>query len=145
MPDFNIRVYGILTNDLGQVLISDEFRFGHAFTKFPGGGLEFGEGLSDALKREFSEEFQLDIEVEKLFYVNDFFQASKFNDQHQLISFYYLVSHPNWTTISVKSNTHPLTSEGEALRWIDISSLSESMMTFPIDKIVATRLKNQLD
>ena len=53
MKSFNIRVYGILLNDRNEVLVSDECRNGYSFTKFPGGGLEFGEGLVDGLKREF--------------------------------------------------------------------------------------------
>ncbi len=60
---FNIRVYGLLFNDQGDILVSDEERFGNRFTKFPGGGLEFGEGLSDCLKREFIEELNQNIEV----------------------------------------------------------------------------------
>ena len=56
MEKFNLRVYGLLINDLGQVLISDEYRNDYAFTKFPGGGMEFGEGFKQTLKREFQEE-----------------------------------------------------------------------------------------
>ena len=41
---FNIRVYGILINDQDQLLVSDEVIKGIKFTKFPGGGLEWGEG-----------------------------------------------------------------------------------------------------
>ena len=53
---FNIRVYGILVNDQDQVLVADEYIRGGYYTKFPGGGLEFGEGTRDWLKREFKEE-----------------------------------------------------------------------------------------
>ena len=53
---FNIRVYGILINDQNQVLVSDELIRGKHYTKFPGGGLEYGEGTRDCLKREFLEE-----------------------------------------------------------------------------------------
>ena len=45
------RTYGILINEKQEVLISDEFRFGRYFRKFPGGGVEKGEGILDALKR----------------------------------------------------------------------------------------------
>ena len=54
--NFNLRVYGLLINELNQVLISDENRNGFAFTKFPGGGMEFGEGFKETLIREFQEE-----------------------------------------------------------------------------------------
>lgn len=72
MKQFNVRVYGLLINADRQILVSEESRFGKQFTKFPGGGVEFGEGLHDALKREFLEEVDLEIQVHDLFYVNNF-------------------------------------------------------------------------
>ena len=53
---FNIRVYGIVVNDRNELLVSDELVKGMQFTKFPGGGLEWGEGTQDCLVREFREE-----------------------------------------------------------------------------------------
>ena len=50
MKRFNIRVYGILINDRNELLVSDELIKGLQFTKFPGGGLEWGEGTMDCLK-----------------------------------------------------------------------------------------------
>ncbi|MDD2983222.1 MAG: NUDIX domain-containing protein [Crocinitomicaceae bacterium] len=137
---FNIRVYGILINDKQEVLISDEHRFKTAFTKFPGGGLEFGEGLADGLKREFREELNLEIEVGELFYVNDFLQTSKFDDSYQLISFYYLVNCADYKSIKNRTSNSPLTADGEEFRWFPIEKLRKEMMTFPIDKLVAEKL-----
>src|SRR5215831_9906743 len=86
---FNIRVYGILLGEKKQVLVSDEFIRGNYYTKFPGGGLEFGEGTRDCLKREFMEEMNLDVEVGDHIYTTDYFQMSAFNPEHQIISIYY--------------------------------------------------------
>ncbi|EPB65599.1 putative protein RfaE, domain II, partial [Ancylostoma ceylanicum] len=86
---FNIRVYGILINEHNEVLISDEHRWGMSFTKFPGGGLEWGEGLKDCLIREFREELSINIEIGELFYCTDFFVESAFKKTDQLISIYY--------------------------------------------------------
>ncbi len=141
LSKFNIRVYGIIINDNHEVLLADEHRFKTAFTKFPGGGLEFGEGLADGLKREFKEELELDVEVGDLFYVNDFLQTSKFDDSYQLISFYYLVTTSDMAAIQVRETNEPLTADGEAFRWFPISTLSEEMMAFPIDQVVATKLR----
>src|SRR6266566_4559732 len=88
---FNLRVYGILLGENNQVLVSDEFIRGKYYTKFPGGGLELGEGTRDCLKREFKEEMDLDVEVGEHIYTTDFFQVSAFNPDHQIISIYYLV------------------------------------------------------
>src|SRR3954470_4995518 len=90
MYKFNVRVYGLLLDDQQRILISDEEEYGIRFTKFPGGGLEYGEGLIDALKREFIEECNAEIEVLEHIYTTDFFVKSAFNDS-QIISVYYLV------------------------------------------------------
>jgi ADP-ribose pyrophosphatase YjhB (NUDIX family) len=91
MPQFTLRVYGILINENKQVLVSDEYIRGNYYTKFPGGGLEFGEGTRDCLKREFREEMDLDVEVGEHLYTTDYFQMSAFNPAHQIISIYYMV------------------------------------------------------
>jgi 8-oxo-dGTP pyrophosphatase MutT (NUDIX family) len=38
----------------------------------PGGGIEFGEAMPEALKREFQEETGLEIKVGKLLFINEF-------------------------------------------------------------------------
>jgi 8-oxo-dGTP pyrophosphatase MutT (NUDIX family) len=143
MLPFNIRVYGLLVNDLGQVLVSDECRNGYSFTKFPGGGLEFGEGFKEALKREFIEELNLSVEVGDLFYFNDFFQSSAFNPNHQIHSFYYKVSAKEWEFIETDKHNVPLREEGEKHRWIAIDQLEVDHFTFPIDKLVAEILRQK--
>ncbi len=88
---FNIRVYGILINEQKQVLLSDEFIRGNYYTKFPGGGLEVGEGTRDCLKREFKEEMNLNVQIGDHIYTTDFYQKSAFNPEHQIVSVYYYV------------------------------------------------------
>ena len=137
---FNPRVYGIIRNSKGQVLISDECRNGNSFTKFPGGGLEFGEGLVDCLERELKEELNISASIGDLFYVNDFYQQSAFRTSDQLISFYYEVTAYSGE-IKVTNHTIPVTEEGEKFRWVRVEDLSSEMMTFAIDKIVVEKLK----
>ncbi len=86
---FNVRVYGILLGDSGQILVSDEFIRGNYYTKFPGGGLEFGEGTRDCLKREFKEEINLEVEIGDHIYTADSLQLSAFNPDRRIISIYY--------------------------------------------------------
>lgn len=140
---FNLRVYGILFNQYGEVLVSDECRNNFSFTKFPGGGLEFGEGLSDCLKREFKEELQLLVDVHELLYVNDFLQVSRFDLSHQLLAFYYRVSTPNTEMIPHGTHHVPLMTDGEKHRWMNLQELHPDAFTFPIDKLVVQQLKTQ--
>ena len=91
---FNIRVYGILVNEKSQVLLTDEYVLDRKMTKFPGGGLHFGEGPEDCLKREALEEFGQEIEITGHFYTTGFFQRALFYEDHQLISIYYRIVFP---------------------------------------------------
>ena len=142
MKSFNVRVYGLLINSNNELLLSDERRGGVSFTKFPGGGLEFGEGVTDALIREFSEELAIDVTVEDFFYVNDFFQVSAFNENHQLLSFYYFVKYNKCEEIGQETYQFPLLDDGEKQRWVSINELSEDDFTFPIDQVVIEKLKS---
>jgi 8-oxo-dGTP pyrophosphatase MutT (NUDIX family) len=137
---FNIRVYGIAIKD-GRLLISTEMGGDHAFTKFPGGGLEPGEGLADCLIREWKEEMGADVAVENLFYVNEFYQPSAFNPSQQIISFYYSVKllseEITFKSIEKRWNREYLVE----FRWEPMSELQEDDFTFPIDRIVFKQLR----
>lgn len=143
MQKFNIRVYGILINESNEVLVSDECRNEFSFTKFPGGGMEFGESFTQTVKREFEEELGIEIEVGELYYFNDFVQESAFNLSEQLFSFYFKVKYDSCQNIEVNQHEVPLTQEGEKHRWIKLTELEIDDFTFPIDKIVAKKLRNQ--
>jgi 8-oxo-dGTP diphosphatase len=148
---FNIRVYGILLDDRKRVLVSDEFIRGNFYTKFPGGGLEFGEGTRDCLKREFMEEMKLDVSIGEHIYTTDFFQISAFNPGHQIISIYYFVQALEPIRVPLRLNPFEFderemkmyaeTGETETFRFIEWPHFSEESVSLPIDKIVAGLLK----
>lgn len=148
---FNIRVYGILINDRKQVLISDEYIRGQYISKFCGGGLEFGEGPIDCLKREFVEEMNLKVEVTGHLYTTDFYQVSAFNPGHQIISIYYNVKALEDITIPLRTEPFQFdeqqmkmyeeVGETETFRFIHWDEFSEDSVTLPIDKIVARLIK----
>jgi mutator protein MutT len=139
---FNIRVYGLLINEKNEVLISTENRFGKMFTKFPGGGLEWGEGILDCLKREFLEELGININSAEHFYTTDFFQESAFRKGDQLVSIYYKITSKEGNQILNGFSALDL-KEGEEnnFYWKPISDLDESNVTYPIDKLVVNKIK----
>ena len=148
---FNIRVYGILLNDRRQVLVADEFIRGSYYTKFPGGGLEFGEGTRDCLKREFKEEMDLDVEVGDHIYTTDYFQMSAFNPEHQIVSIYYFAKAIEPIKVPLRQTLFDFdeqqmkvyneTGETETFRFVNWDDFSENSVTLPIDKIVAGIVK----
>ncbi len=148
---FNIRVYGILINDKKQILVSDELIRGNYYTKFPGGGLESGEGTRDCLKREFMEEMNLRVDVREHIYTTDHYQKSAFNPDHQIISIYYFVKAMEPITVPLRTkefdfdesqiNIYNEVNEIETFRFVDLASFSADSVTLPIDKIVAEIIK----
>lgn len=143
MYKFNIRVYGLLINERNQILLSDEEEYGFQFSKFPGGGLEYGEGLIDALKREFIEECNTEIEVLEHFYTTDFFIQSVFNES-QVISVYYIVNPLSSLDLNFRERPFDFDQEGDllqAFRWKNLQELTVADVTFPTDQRVVELLK----
>jgi len=150
---FNIRVYGVLINEQKQVLVSDEYIRGNYYTKFPGGGLELGEGTRDCLEREFKEEMNLEVEVGAHLYTTDFYQVSAFNPAHQIISIYYLTNALEEIKVPLRTKEFDFDEQQlevynkiqmtETFRFIDWQKFSADSVTLPIDKIVAALLKEK--
>lgn len=148
-----VRVYGILMNEKKQVLVSDEYIRGEYYTKFPGGGLEIGEGTRDCLKREFIEEMNLKVSIGDHLYTTDFFQISAFNNAHQILSIYYEAIALEPIMVALKSKefdfdeqqlqVYEKTRQIESFRLVDWEHFSSQQLTLPIDKIVADLVKEK--
>lgn len=148
MPSqFSVRVYALIQNSQNQVLVTDEFQLGMKMTKFPGGGMQFGEGTIDCLKRELMEECKQEIDDIQHFYTTDFYQKALFWDDHQLVSIYYLakLKGPVMFKISKKPFDFPEWVNGsQSFRWVSVDEIIPEDFTFPIDKHVAHLLKDYL-
>lgn len=141
---FNVRVYGLLFKD-DSVLLSDELIVGKQITKFPGGGIEFGEGTKECIVREFKEEVGLEVEIKEHFYTTDFFVASAYNPNAQLISIYYIVESERVSEIVTTNRKFDFSEKkngAQSFRWKPISQLTEKDVTFVVDKKVAEMLRD---
>lgn len=69
-----VGVGAVIVNDRGQLFLSRRgplSRNERGLWEFPGGSVEFGEKIADALRREIFEEFGVLIEVDALLDVSD--------------------------------------------------------------------------
>jgi len=145
MSYFNVRVYGLLIDPDKGLLVSDEYSERKSFSKFPGGGLELGEGLKDALKREFMEECNVEIEVLEHFYTTDFYEQSSFNDS-QILSIYYFVKSLNPLEMAFKTEAFDFAENStQSFRWIKLKDLKVEDVTFKTDRTVVEMLLKQMD
>lgn len=130
---FNIRVYGLCIQDNKLLVLHEEY-VGEKLIKLPGGGMEYGEGTIDCLKREFMEEINLSIKSVEHFYTQEDFVQSKFKENEQLLTIYYLVQVENMVDLEIKID------QIECVEWLPIEN--ENPFELPVDKIVFERLQS---
>ncbi len=143
---YNIRVYALIVNERNEILLSDEFQLDMKMVKFPGGGMELGEGTIDCLQREAMEEFGQSLINIRHFYTTDYYQQALFFKDTQLVSIYYLAdfSEDIRFRVSSKSFDIPEMKNGQqSFRWVPLSVVVEEDLTFPIDRKVIRLLKDQ--
>ena len=129
IDSFTIRVYGIYITKDQKLLVSREKIDNKWYTKFPGGGLEFGEGTTDCLKREFLEEMGQNITIHKHFYTTDFFVQSKFNPKKQVLAIYYLID-------GIEGIPQPQNPEEQSLSFINIQANHKIYFSLETDQSV---------
>ena len=132
---FNIRVYAAAVKDKKVLVLHEEYA-GEQLMKLPGGGLEFGEGLHDCLHREFEEELNVKINVLGHLYTQEEFLISRFRNNEQLLTVYYLVEIIDENEFLIMDPCI------EKTEWIPIDT-DENPFPLPIDKIVFEKLKEK--
>lgn len=131
-----IRVYAIIYNK-GQLLLSDEFWYDTPMTKFPGGGLEPGEGIKDCLYRELKEELGVEPIAYEHLLTFDGMLSSDFIPATQVIPIYYRVQLKNYDVLKTSEYRYDFKrfeNGAISLRWIDADLLDENELTFPGDR-----------
>lgn len=140
---FIIRVYGIYFDLSRGLLVSDEFVKNRNITKFPGGGLEYGEGTIDCLLREMLEETGSEFKILSHFYTTDYFVESAFDSGWQIISIYYLMKPVGELKILIAKEPFEFLNniEGaQSFRFIPDEKINPDQFTLLIDRHVALLL-----
>jgi len=131
---FNVRVYGLLAQS-GSILLSNELIAGSAYLKFPGGGLEYGEGPEEAVVREFMEEAGLRVKVIRPVHITGNFVQSAFRTNDQVLGVYYEVEAidvADFPTIAPAIDEVMRT--GQQLYWVPLNEIGPDNLSFEIDR-----------
>ena len=137
IKSFNLRVYGLIIEQ-DSILVSRELIKGKYLYKFPGGGLQYGEGLIEGLQRESMEEMNQNLKNIEHFYTTDFFQQSQFDSKDQLIAIYFKAK----LTSKIHNKLKVPIKDFPVFEWKKIIDLSEEDLHFATDKFVFNLLKN---
>ena len=141
---YNIRVYALIINERKEILLSDEYQLDMKMVKFPGGGMEHGEGTIACLQREAMEEFGQSLVNIRHYYTTDYYQPALFFKDTQLVSIYYLADFSG--EIRFRLSRRPfdipeMKNGQQSFRWVPLSGVVEEDLTFPIDRKVIRLLK----
>lgn len=139
---FNVRVYfflmdggepGALLGD--RVLVSDEIIAGRRFTKWPGGGLEFGEGPADCARREALEELGQPIKLGPLVHATGGFVRSAWRAEEQVLCHYYVARLEDDPAFRIASDLFDFeTGSKQSFRWADMDAFDEEALSFATDR-----------
>ncbi len=69
--NIRIRVAGFLLNEKNELLLVKHQKNNKEYWLLPGGGVEFGETLEQALEREFMEELGIKVKIERMVMLHD--------------------------------------------------------------------------
>ena len=152
---FNVRVYMILTRvhpseKTLQVLVSYERLPMGGVMKFPGGGLEWGEGTSACLRREALEELGQPIEVGEWTHVSRRAHISSFDANQQVVAVHVEASLEGDVAFDDQGALDDVFGKKvpvmhQRLGWQDVNSLQERDFHFASDREAwnAWKLRNQ--
>lgn len=135
---FRNSVYGLILNERKLLVVRTRSTGLYAF---PGGGIELGEPIIDALHREIQEETGIDIEMGELAtQTEDFFYCNSGDEAYHAFLFFYWCK-PLSTTLVADSDVYD--EESETPRWIPIDELSEDdfqIICRPVFKLIQQQL-----
>lgn len=130
----NVRVYATIVKDRKVMALREEY-VGEQLLKFPGGGLELGEGVLECLQRELEEELNLKTTNIVHLYTQEDFIASKFRDHEQLLSIYYQVEMVDENNLLIMDPCI------EKIEWISLDD--ENPFPLPVDQTAFEVLKKK--
>ena len=143
LKGFNVRVYALCILNNKLLTLKEPFAE-KMVTKLPGGGLEFGEGTAECLKREFKEEIGADVLVKELKWVGEIFFPFLGKPCHQICLF-YLVELQDESQIPLDGTFLASESfDGQTFdlefSWIALSGLNSIILYPPIAKELLQKL-----
>ncbi len=130
---FRPSVYGLVISD-GKLLVVNS-RNAKKF-HLPGGGIDLGEKIADALVREVKEETGIDVIVKDFFYFKEqFWYYNPSNESFHGILFFYFCE-PTSFIFAPEAEILEMDEEAEKPEWLEIKSLNPANFMESMQEII---------
>jgi len=110
-----IRPATIVIKDEKVLLVSSKYK-DEEFYLFPGGGMEFGETIEEAVVRETFEETGVKVKIKDLFHVNEYIYADDWNKRS--ISMFFIAE-----VVEILEPTTDDEGKIKEVKWVKLSKL----------------------
>lgn len=121
---FHVGVYGILIRDKKVLLIKKSRGAYKGMFDLPGGSIEFGEKVEEALKRELMEETGVELNSCSFIGYNEYF-CDYLNDSNEPRKLHHLGLYYRISTLSETIKNDPDGEDSLGAEFIDISNLDK--------------------
>lgn len=141
---FNVRVYFLLWDSERKRLLFSREKIGNTtYLKFPGGGLEYGEGTRECAAREAMEEIGIPITTLDLLGITENFVPSLFKKEEQVIAVYYIATCNDFD--SFKTSLGSLTdNDFEGMIWYTPETFDALNLQLASDREMLNRFSDKL-
>ena len=133
---FHVGVYGVLIHENKILLIKKSRGAYKGMFDLPGGSIEFGEKVEDALRREFIEETGIMLESQNFIDYGEYF-CNYLNESNEPRTLHHLGLYYKVSAIFDKIKNGPDGQDSLGAEFVDIEKLSElkiSQIALPIIK-----------
>lgn len=140
MSVIRVGVRGVVVQERHILMVQYEDNYGIHYN-LPGGGVEFGETLHEALKREVLEETALDIEVGELLFVYEHVQIADYLSHPHTLSIFFRCQPIDGSEARLPDNPDP---DEVDVVWMDLAAFKTSLLYPHVNEQVLAALDGDL-
>ena len=136
MSTIEVTVSGIILNQNDEILLCKSHKWDNKYI-IPGGHVEYGEKMENALRRELKEETDLDIYSIKLAGVKEYFEDNSYYKKRHFIFFDYICRTDNTEVV--------LNDEAQSFTWTKYEDVNHDLLGGDVSNLLRRVFENSVE